>query len=224
VPGFKPKTELILTDDERAGLTRLARRRKTPRGLAQRAAIVLACADGASISAAARTAGVTWPTAKAWRERFVERGLDGLCDEPRSGAPRSIDDDRIEEVVRTTLEETPPNATHWSTRSLAKRSGLSQSTVGRIWRAFGLQPHRSETFKLSTDPYFVDKVRDVVGLYLSPPANAVVFCVDEKSQRQALDRSQPVLPTTPGRPQRRTHDDFRHGTTFVTARPACSPP
>ena len=224
MPGFKPKTELILTDDERAGLTRLARRRKTPRGLAQRAAIVLACADGASISAAARTAGVTWPTAKAWRERFVERGLDGLCDEPRSGAPRSIDDDRIEEVVRTTLEETPPNATHWSTRSLAKRLGLSPDAVRRVWKAFGLQPHRSETFKLSTDPYFVDKVRDVVGLYMSPPANAVVFYVDEKSPCQALDRSQPILPTTPGRPERRTHDPVSSGKGAATARPACSRP
>ncbi|MFH5804654.1 IS630 family transposase [Alienimonas sp. DA493] len=217
MPGFKPQTELVLSDEQRAELTRLTRRRKTPRGLALRATIVLACADEPSISAAAKTAGVTWPTAKAWRERFIERGVDGLCDEPRSGAPRSIGDDRIEEVVRTTLEETPPNATHWSTRSLAKRLGLSQSAVSRIWRAFGLQPHRSETFKLSTDPYFVDKVRDVVGLYMSPPANAIVFCVDEKSQCQALDRSQPVLPMTPGRPERRTHDYFRHGTTSLFA-------
>ncbi len=217
MPGSKPKTELVVTDAQRAELTRLARRRKTPRGLALRAAIVLACADEPSIVAAARRLGVSRPTATRWRERFLEHGLDGLTDEPRSGAPRRIGDDRVEEVVRTTLEETPPNATHWSTRSLAKRLGLSQSAVSRIWRAFGLQPHRSETFKLSTDPYFVEKVRDVVGLYMSPPANAVVFCVDEKSQCQALDRSQPVLPMTPGRPERRTHDYFRHGTTSLFA-------
>lgn len=217
MPGPRPGTDLKLTDGEREELERLARRRKTARALAERARIVLACADGTSISQAARRVGVSWPTAKAWRERFIRRRLDGLSDEPRSGAPRTVSDARVDEVVRLTLEAAPQDATHWSKRGMAVRVGLSPSTVGRIWRTFGLQPHRVEAFKFSTDPYFVEKVRDVVGLYLAPPERAIVLSVDEKSQCQALDRSQPVLPMTPGRPERQTHDYYRHGTTSLFA-------
>ena len=153
-----------------------------------------------------------------WRRRFVEHRLDGLTDDPRPGAPRTISDDQVEEVIVKTLEEMPNDATHWSTRSMAKQVGLSQTTVGRIWRAFGLQPQRGETFKLSTDPLFVEKVRDIVGLYLDPPERAVVLCVDEKSQIQALNRFQPVLPMLPGTPERRSHDYVRHGTTSLVRR------
>jgi transposase len=156
-------------------------------------------------------------TVSKWRERFLERGLDGLLDEPRPGAPRKHDDTKIERLIAMTLNERPAGATHWSTRLLANKLGLSQSTVARVWRAFGLQPHRSETFKLSTDPLFVDKVRDIAGLYLNPPTKALVLCVDEKSQIQALDRTQPVLPLAPGIPERRTHDYVRHGTTTLFA-------
>ena len=208
---------LALSEVERSDLAALASRRKTAQALALRARIVLACADGASNKEVAGELGLDRATVGKWRRRFVERRMDGLHDEPRSGAPRSVDDARIEAVIVRTLESTPPDATHWSSRGMARASGLSVSTVQRIWRAFGLQPHRQETFKLSTDPLFVEKVRDVVGLYLAPPDRAMVLCVDEKSQIQALDRSQPLLPMRPGQVERRTHDYVRHGTTSLFA-------
>jgi transposase len=192
-------------------------RRKTAQALALRARIVLGCAAGLSNKAVAARERVTPQTVGKWRRRFVERGLDGLLDEPRPGVPRKIDDARVESVVVQTLESRPLGATHWSTRSMARHSGISTSSVGRIWRAFGLQPHRLETFKLSTDPLFVAKVRDVVGLYLNPPDHALVLCVDEKSQIQALDRTQPLLPMRPGQAERRSHDYTRHGTTSLFA-------
>lgn len=208
---------LVLSDAEYSELTGLASRRKTAQALALRARIVLACAEGAQNKDVAARLGVNPMTVSKWRRRYVEHRVDGLLDEPRSGAPRTIDDERIEAVIVATLETMPPDATHWSSRGMARASGLSVSTVQRIWRAFGLQPHRSETFKLSTDPLFVEKVRDVVGLYIAPPARAVVLCVDEKSQIQALDRSQPLLPMRPGQVERRTHDYKRHGTTSLFA-------
>jgi transposase len=178
---------------------------------------VLLAADGTTNLAIAEQLGVTRVTVATWRKRFAAKRLEGLADEPRPGAPRKIGDEKIAEVVTTTLERMPAAATHWSTRSMAKASGLSISTVHRIWRAFSLQPHRSETFKLSADPLFVDKVRDIVGLYLNPPDHALVLCVDEKSQIQALDRTQPLLPMRPGQAERRTHDYRRHGTTSLFA-------
>lgn len=208
---------LVLSEEERAELSALAARRNTAQALALRARIVLGCATGAENQQVAADLEVDQTTVGKWRRRFVERRMDGLHDEPRSGAPRSIDDARIEAVIVKTLESVPPDATHWSSRSMARASGVSVSTVQRIWRAFGLQPHRLETFKLSTDPDFVAKVRDVVGLYVSPPEHAVVLCVDEKSQIQALDRSQPMLPMRPGQPARRSHDYTRHGTTALFA-------
>lgn len=208
---------LVLSDMERSELAALASRRKTAQALAMRARIVLACAEGASNKDVAADLRLDRATVGKWRRRFVERRMGGLHDEPRSGAPRTVDDARIEAVIVRTLESTPPDATHWSSRGMARASGLSVSTVQRIWRAFGLQPHRQETFKLSTDPLFVDKVRDVVGLYVAPPAHAIVLCVDEKSQIQALDRSQPQLPMRPGQVERRTHDYTRHGTTSLFA-------
>jgi transposase len=180
-----------------------------------RARIVLGCAAGLSNKAARER--VTVQTVGKWRRRFVERGLDGLLDEPRPGVPRKIDDARVESVIVHTLESQPLGATHWSTRSMARHSGISTSSVGRIWRAFGLQPHRAETFRLSQDPLFVDRVRDVVGLYLNPPDHALVLCVDEKSQIQALDRAHPLLPMRPGQIERRSHDYQRHGTTSLFA-------
>ena len=215
--GGRPKPELVLTDDEREALTRLARRGKVAQRTALRARIVLACAGGSDNRAVAAGLRVTAQTVGKWRGRFVEHRLDGLLDEPRCGAPRTVTDDRVEAVVVRTRESTPKGQTHWSTRGMAAAAGLGRSTVGRIWRAFGLKPHRSETFKLSPDPQFVEKVRDVVGLYMSPPANAVVLCVDEKSQIQALDRTQPLLPLAPGQAERRTHDYVRHGTTSLFA-------
>ena len=206
-----------LADAERAELEGLARRRKTARADAMRAEIVLLAAGGLSNVAIAERLGITRVTVTTWRNRFAQQRLDGLRDEPRPGAPRKICDEKIAEVVTTTLETMPPAATHWSTRSMAKASGLSVSSVHRIWRAFSLQPHRSETFKLSTDPLFVEKVRDIVGLYLDPPDRALVLCVDEKSQIQALDRTQPLLPLRPGQAERRTHDYKRHGTTSLFA-------
>jgi transposase len=206
-----------LSVEERAYLDRLVRRRKVGRGDAQRAEIVLLAADGLNNSAIAAKVGVTRQTVRTWRERFARHRLDGLCDEPRCGAPRKIGDDQIEAIVVKTLEEKPKGATHWSTRDMAKASGVSASSVQRIWRAFSLQPHRTETFKLSTDPQFVEKVRDIVGLYLDPPDKALVICVDEKSQIQALDRTQPMLPMRPGQIERRTHDYERHGTTTLFA-------
>jgi len=205
------------SDEERSELTALASRRKTAQALALRARIVLACAEGSENKEVAAGLHVDQGTVGKWRRRFVERRIDGLRDEPRSGTPRTIDDARIEGVVVKTLESLPADATHWSSRGMAKASGISVSSVQRIWRAFGLQPHRMENFKLSTDPDFVAKVRDVVGLYISPPEHAVVLCVDEKSQIQALDRSQPMLPMRPGQPARRSHDYTRHGTTSLFA-------
>ena len=208
---------ITLSGEERAYLDRLVRRRKVARGDAQRADIVLLAADGLNNCAIAAKVGVTRQTVRTWRERFAKHRLAGLCDEPRCGAPRKIGDDQIEAIVVKTLEEKPTGATHWSTRDMAKASGVSASSVQRIWRAFSLQPHRTETFKLSTDPQFVEKVRDIVGLYLDPPDKALVICVDEKSQIQALDRTQPLLPMRPGQIERRTHDDERHGTTTLFA-------
>lgn len=208
---------LELDEAERLELGSLVSRRRTAQALALRARIVLACAEGGQNKEIAARLGLDRQTVGKWRRRFLEHRLDGLRDEPRSGTPRTIEDARIEAVIARTLETLPPDATHWSSRSMAKASGLSISTVQRIWRAFGLQPHRLETFKLSTDPDFVAKVRDVVGLYVSPPEHAIVLCVDEKSQIQALDRSQPVLPMRPGQPERRSHDYKRHGTTSLFA-------
>jgi transposase len=194
----RPKAELVVTATEREVLEQWARRPKTAQALAQRARIVLACATGAANTAVAARVGVTPQMVGKWRARFVTRRLAGLLDEPRPGAPRRITDAQVEAVVRDTLEATPRDATHWSTCAMAARSGLSQTTIRRIWHAFALQPHRSETFKLSQDPLFIDKVRDIVGLYLAPPDKALVLCVDEKAQIQALDRSQPLLPLRPG--------------------------
>jgi transposase len=202
---------IVLTAEERASLERHVRRRKSAHALAQRSRIVLLAAEGMTNVAIAERVGVGWDTVGIWRQRFADKRLEGLYDEPRVGRPRSIGDDQVEAVVVATLETKPEDATHWSTRSMAKKMGLTQSAVSRIWRAFGLQPHRAEVFQLSADPQLVEKVRDVVGLYLNPPDNAVVFCVDEKTAVQALERSQPLLPLQPGQPERRSHDYFRHG-------------
>jgi transposase len=208
---------LVLTDDERETLQRWARRRSSSQALAQRCRIVLGCAAGKSNKEVAADVGV-WPqTVGVWRRRFLESRLDGLADEPRPGAPRTITDEAVEDVIVATLERQPNDATHWSRASMAAETGLSKSTVGRIWKAFGLKPHQVDTFKISNDPQFIDKVRDVVGLYLDPPEKALVLCVDEKSQIQALDRSAPVLPMMPGMPERRTHDYVRHGITTLFA-------
>lgn len=215
--GGRRLPRLELSDSEQSELRALTSRRKTGQGVALRARIVLACAQGAENREVAAQLSVDKDTVGRWRRRFIEHRIDGLLDAPRSGAPRTIEDARIEAVIIRTLESTPKDATHWSSRGMAKASGLSISSVQRIWRAFGLQPHRLETFKLSTDPDFVAKVRDVVGLYISPPEHAIVLCVDEKSQIQALDRSQPMLPMRPGQPARRSHDYKRHGTTSLFA-------
>jgi transposase len=218
----RPVAELVLTEEERDTLQRWARRAKSSQALAQRCRIVLGCAAGKSNKEVAAEVGA-WPqTVCKWRQRFVESRLDGLTDEPRPGGPRTISDEQIEAVLVATLERQPQDATHWSRASMAKESGLSKSTVGRIWKAFGLKPHLVDTFKISNDPQFIDKVRDVVGLYLDPPEKALVLCVDEKSQIQALDRTAPVLPMMPGLPERRTHDAPM--TTCARASPRCSPP
>jgi transposase len=209
--------QIALTSDERAALERLAARPRSARLIAFRAKIILRCAEGGAdvdVAAALRTHRMT---VGKWRRRFAESRLDGLHDEPRPGAERTILDDKVEAIVTQTLESTPRGRTHWSTRSMAQNVGVSHSTIGRIWRAFGLKPHRTESFRLSQDPLLVEKVRDIVGLYMTPPDNAVVLCVDEKSQIQALERAQPVLPMDLGQPERRTHDYVRHGTTDLFA-------
>jgi transposase len=208
---------LVLSVEERETLERWARRPKSAQALALRCRIVLAAAEGETNQEIAARLACDRNTVGKWRARFVERRLDGLHDEPRPGKPRTISDQDVERVIVKTLEQTPADATHWSTRSMANATGLSQSAVSRIWRAFGLKPHLSESFKLSPDPQFIDKVRDIVGLYLNPPEAAVVLCVDEKSQIQALDRTAPVLPLLPGTPERRTHDYRRYGTTNLYA-------
>jgi len=213
----RPIPVLSLTEVEQETLRNWARRPKSAQALALRARIVLRCAEGATNTEVARQVQVRSQTVGKWRQRFVDRRLDGLLDEPRPGAPRKVSDADVERALTMTLESTPKDAPHWSTRSLAKQAGLSRSTVGRIWRAFELHPHRSETFKLSKDPLFIDKVRDIVGLYMAPPDRALVLCVDEKSQIQALDRTQPLLPMRPGQIERRTHDYARHGTTSLFA-------
>jgi transposase len=209
--------KIALSNEERCELEALVRRRKSSHGAARRARIVLLAAEGLNNTAIAEKLGVSRLTCGTWRARFAEKRLDGLYDEPRPGAPRKIGDDKIAEVVTKTLETTPAEATHWSRRLMARASGASITSVHRIWGAFGLQPHRVETFKLSSDPMFVEKVRDIVGLYLDPPERALVLCVDEKSQIQALDRTQPMLPMRPGQVERRTHDYKRHGTTTLFA-------
>ena len=213
----RPIAPLSLGVEERETLERWARRPKSAQALAQRSRMVLECAAGNPNTAVAHKLGVTHQTVGKWRQRFVERRLDGLLDEPRPGAPRQVSDAQIERVVRLTLESTPADATHWSTRAMARRSGLSQTMISRIWRAFALQPHRVEGFKLSKDPLFIEKVRDIVGLYLNPPDRALVLCVDEKAQIQALDRSQPLLPMRPGQAERRAPDYLRHATTNLFA-------
>jgi putative transposase len=209
--------KVVLTEEERRVLEGYARRRKTSQSLAKRSRIVLLAADGLTNQMIAAELGTSRTTVKTWRNRFAKQRLEGLHDEPRPGAPRTISDDDVERVIAMTLETTPREATHWSTRLMAKHSGLSHASVQRIWRAFGLSPHRSDTFTLSNDPLFVEKVRDVVGLYLNPPEHAVVLCVDEKSQIQALDRTQPIFPMTLGQDEKRTGTYRRHGTTSLFA-------
>ena len=209
--------EIVLSDEERGQLEAWTRRRTSAQALAQRSRIVLAAAEGLKNTEIAEQIGVSRNTAAIWRERFAADRLDGLTDEPRPGRPRTITDEQVDLVITKTLESSPKDATHWSTRSMAREVGLTQTAVSRIWRAFGLQPHRQDTFKLSKDPLFVDKVHDVVGLYLNPPERAVVLCVDEKSQIQALDRTAPILPMLPGVPERATHDYKRAGTSSLYA-------
>ena len=208
---------IVLSDQERLQLEAWTRRRTSAQALAQRSRIVLAAAEGLKNTEIAERLGISRNMAATWRSRFAEHRLDGLTDEPRPGRPRTITDEQVDAVITTTLETTPKDATHWSTRSMAKQVGLTQTAVSRIWRAFGLQPHRQESFKLSRDPLFIEKVHDVVGLYLNPPERAVVLCVDEKSQIQALDRTAPILPMLPGVPERATHDYRRAGTSSLYA-------
>src|SRR5437773_1949272 len=213
----RPKQPLILTEEEQDRLQSLAHQARSQPLLARRARLVLACAEGLDNKTVARKVRASRGMVGKWRSRFLKARLEGLYDEPRPGAPRKVSDARVEQVVIQTLESTPRGETHWSTRGLAKATGLSRMTISRIWRAFGLQPHRTDTFKLSPDPQLIDKVRDIVGLYVNPPEHALVLCVDEKSQIQALDRTQPLLPLRPGQLERRTHDYKRHGTTSLFA-------
>jgi transposase len=213
----RPKQPLILTEEERDRLQSLAHRARSQPLLARRARVVLACGEGLDNQSVARKVRVSLGMVGKWRARFVKARLEGLDDEPRPGAPRTVSDEQVEQVVIQTLESTPRGETHWSTRGLAKATGLSRMTISRIWRAFGLQPHRTDTFKLSPDPLLIEKVRDIVGLYMTPPDHALVFCVDEKSQIQALDRTQPLLPLQPGQLERGTHDYKRNGTTSLFA-------
>src|SRR5437867_9974639 len=213
----RPKQPLTITEQERERLESLAHRARSQALLARRARVVLACSEGLDNQLVARKVRCSVSMVGKWRARFLKARLEGLYDEPRPGAPRKVSDARVEQVVIQTLESTPRGETHWSTRGLAKATGLSRMTISRIWRAFGLQPHRTDTFKLSPDPLLIEKVRDIVGLYMNPPDHALVFCVDEKSQIQALDRTQPLLPLRPGQLERRTHDYHRHGTTSLFA-------
>jgi transposase len=213
----RPTKALNITAEEKEKLEMLARRPKSAQAMAMRARIVLGCGEGRPNSAVAKQLKITGATVCKWRERFRKKRLEGLLDEPRPGAPRSISDKQVEAVVTATLETMPKHSTQWSTRLMAEKSGLSQSAIVRIWKTFGLQPHRVETFKLSKDPQFIEKVRDIVGLYMNPPERAVVLCVDEKSQVQALNRTQPILPMSPGVPARQSHDYERHGTTSLFA-------
>src|SRR6476659_6390439 len=213
----RPIAPLVLSSDERAYLERQVRRRRVARSLSERRRVILRCADGVPNKSVANELGVHEHTVGKWRRRFLKDRIEGLLDEARPGRPRTIEDDQVAAVIERTLRSTPNDATHWSIRSMAAATGFSHTTIRRIWTAFGLQPHRSQTFKLSSDPLFVDKVRDIVGLYLSPPNRALVLSVDEKSQIQALDREQPVLPMMPGIPERRTHSYVRHGTTSLFA-------
>src|SRR5215471_10637845 len=213
----RPKQPLVLTEEERATLESMAHRARSHPWLARRARVVLACGDGLDNEAVAKKLRCAKGTVGKWRSRFIEARLEGLYDEPRPGAPRKVSDEQVERVVIQTLESTPRGQTHWSTRELAKATGLSRMTISRIWHAFGLQPHRSDSFKLSPDPLLIEKVRDIAGLYINPPEHALVLCVDEKSQIQALDRTQPMLPMQPGQLERGTHDYKRHGTTSLFA-------
>ena len=213
----RPKQPLVLTKEEQERLESLTHRARSQPALARRARVVLACAEGFDNKSVAKKLRCSLGMVGKWRSRFLRTRLEGLYDEPRPGAPRQVKDDQVEQVVIRTLESTPRGQTHWSTRELAKATGLSRMTISRIWHAFGLQPHRTETFKLSPDPLLIEKVRDIVGLYMNPPDHALVFCVDEKSQIQALDRTQPLLPLRPGQLERRTHDYKRHGTTSLFA-------
>jgi transposase len=213
----RPKQELLLTEEERARLESMAHRARSQALLALRARVVLACGDGLDNQAVARKLRCSLGMVGKWRARFLKQRLEGLYDEPRPGAPRKVSDEQVERVVIQTLESTPRGHTHWSTRELAKTTGLSRMTISRIWHAFGLQPHRTDSFKLSPDPLLIEKVRDIAGLYINPPEHALVLCVDEKSQIQALDRTQPLLPMQPGQLERGTHDYKRHGTTSLFA-------
>lgn len=217
MPRGRQKADVVLTVEQREDLLRWTRRPTTAQALALRARIILACAEGGHDAEIGARVGANRTTVGKWRRRYLAQGTDGLLDEPRPGAPRSIRDEQVERVIATTLESKPADATHWSTRSMARETGMTQSAISRIWRAFSLQPHRTETFKLSKDPLFVEKVRDIVGLYLDPPDRALVLSVDEKSQIQALDRTQPLLPMRPGDVERHTHDYVRYGTTSLFA-------
>jgi transposase len=217
MPMGRPVAKIVLTPMEKEKLTLISQRRTAQQQEAQRARIILWCAEGLANQEVAKRERVCLPTVGKWRSRFAKARLEALVDAPRSGAPRQITDRAVEEVITKTLETTPPARTHWSSRLMAKQAGISEHSVLRIWRAYGLKPHLVKSFKLSKDPMFVEKVRDIVGLYLNPPEKAIVLCVDEKSQTQALERSQPILPLRPGIPERQTHDYFRHGTTSLFA-------